>query len=212
MPSFTILIIINYNSSQSITVVDSLHSFLDYECLLLWLTWFSFTNRPLLRTKDDWLHSDWLLFYKWLTYKSESESYITIDGQSVSLSRNKAPVWGLRPDLYYLQTVADLLMWRMWSALSDERTGLSFTIAPGPRQRSHFRVRVPCDSWPYFTVSESRLPFPSPPTTRRVTVEVFDLLLPSRINYVTTFYTSVRTEYRTLPSIVHVIPCLSVAA
>jgi hypothetical protein len=36
-------------------------------------------------------------------------------------------------------------------------TGLSFTIAPGPRQHSHFRVRVPCDSWPYFTVSDSRL-------------------------------------------------------
>jgi hypothetical protein len=29
-------------------------------------------------------------------------------------------------------------------------------------------------SWPYFTVSDSRLPFSSPPTTRRVTVEVFD--------------------------------------
>jgi hypothetical protein len=26
----------------------------------------------------------------------------------------------------------------------------------------------------YFTVSDSRLPFPSPPTTRRATVEVFD--------------------------------------
>jgi hypothetical protein len=30
------------------------------------------------------------------------------------------------------------------------------------------------DSRPYFTVSDSRLPFSSPPTTRRVTVEVFD--------------------------------------
>jgi hypothetical protein len=27
-------------------------------------------------------------------------------------------------------------------ALSDERTGLSFTIAAGPRQRSHFRVYI----------------------------------------------------------------------
>jgi hypothetical protein len=26
----------------------------------------------------------------------------------------------------------------MWGALSDERTGLSFTITPGPRQRSDF--------------------------------------------------------------------------
>jgi hypothetical protein len=36
--------------------------------------------------------------------------------------------------------------------------GLSFTIAAGPRQRSHSRVRVRRDSLPYFTVSDSRLP------------------------------------------------------
>jgi hypothetical protein len=71
--------------------------------------------------------------------RSESESYITTDGQSASLSWNKAPIWGLRPDFYYCQTVAGLLM---WGALSDERTGLSFTIAAGPRQRNHSRVRV----------------------------------------------------------------------
>jgi hypothetical protein len=73
----------------------------------------------------------------------ESESYIMTDGQSASLSWNKAPVWGLRPDFYYCQTVAGLLM---WGTLSDERMCLSFTITPGPRQRSHFRVRVPWDS------------------------------------------------------------------
>jgi hypothetical protein len=62
----------------------------------------------------------------------------------------------------------------MWDALSDERTGLSFTIAAGPRQRSYSQVRVPWDSRPYFIVSDSRLPFSLPPTTRRATVEVFD--------------------------------------
>jgi hypothetical protein len=62
----------------------------------------------------------------------------------------------------------------MWGALSDERTGLSFAIAADLRQRSHSRVRVPWDSRPYFTVSDSRLHFSSPPTTRRATVEVFD--------------------------------------
>jgi hypothetical protein len=98
------------------------------------------------------------------------ESYVTTDGQSASLSWNKAPIWGLRPD-FICSTVAGLLM---WGALSDERTGLSFTIAAGPRQRSHSRVRVPWDSRPYFTVSDTRLPFSSPPTTRRATVEVFD--------------------------------------
>jgi hypothetical protein len=40
--------------------------------------------------------------------------------------------------------------------------GLLFTIAAGPRQRSHSRVRVPWDSRPYFTVSASRLPLSSP--------------------------------------------------
>jgi hypothetical protein len=62
----------------------------------------------------------------------------------------------------------------MWGALSDERTGLSFTITAGTSQRSHSRVPVPWDSRPYFTVSDLRLPISSPPTTRRVTVEVFD--------------------------------------
>jgi hypothetical protein len=54
----------------------------------------------------------------------------------------------------------------MWGALSDERTGLLFTIAAGPRQRSHSQVRVPRDSWPYFTVSDSRLPQPGGPGPR----------------------------------------------
>jgi hypothetical protein len=102
---------------------------------------------------------------------NQSQSYITTDGQPASLSWNKAPSWGLRPDLCYCQTVAGFFM---WGALSDERTGLSFTTAAGPGQRTHSRVRVPWRSWPYFTVSDSRLPFSSPPTTRRVTVEVFD--------------------------------------
>jgi hypothetical protein len=105
------------------------------------------------------------------TELAESESYVTTDGQSASLSWNKAPIWGLRPDFYYCQTVAGLLI---WGVLSDEWTGLSFTIATGPRQRSHSRVLVPWDFWSHFTVSDSRLPFSSPPTTLRDTVEVFD--------------------------------------
>jgi hypothetical protein len=62
----------------------------------------------------------------------------------------------------------------MWGALSDEMTGLSFVYATGPCQCSLSRVRVPLDSRPYITVSDLRLPFSSPPTTRRATVEVFD--------------------------------------
>jgi hypothetical protein len=73
------------------------------------------------------------------------------------LSWCQASIWGLRPDIYFCQTVAGLLL---WCALSDERTGLPFTIAAGPRQRSHSWIRVPRHSWPYFTVSDSRLPQP----------------------------------------------------
>jgi hypothetical protein len=54
---------------------------------------------------------------------SQSQSYVTTDGQSASLYLNKAPNWDLRPDLYYCLTITDFLM---WGALSDERTGLSF--------------------------------------------------------------------------------------
>jgi hypothetical protein len=62
----------------------------------------------------------------------------------------------------------------LWNTLSDERTGLLFVYAAGPCQRSVSRVRVHWYSRPYFTVSDLRLPFSSSPTTRRVTVEVFD--------------------------------------
>jgi hypothetical protein len=70
---------------------------------------------------------------------SESESYVTTEGQSASLSWNKEPIWGLQPNFYYCELL-------MWGALSDERTSLSFTLAAGPRQRSHSRVRVPWNS------------------------------------------------------------------
>jgi hypothetical protein len=54
-----------------------------------------------------------------LISQSRSQSYVTTNGQSTSLSRNKAPIWGLRPYLYYCRTVARLLM---WGALSRSLT------------------------------------------------------------------------------------------
>jgi hypothetical protein len=45
----------------------------------------------------------------------------------------------------------------MWGGLSDERTGVLFRVAAEPRQSGLSRVRVPRDSWPYFTVSNLRL-------------------------------------------------------
>jgi hypothetical protein len=72
-------------------------------------------------------------------------------GQSASVSWNKALIWGIRPDIYYCQTVGCLLM---WGALSDERTGLSFTIPAGPRQCRHSRVRVPWDSYDHILLPQ----------------------------------------------------------
>jgi hypothetical protein len=34
--------------------------------------------------------------------RSNPESYVTTDGHPAGLSWNKVPIWGLRPDLYYL--------------------------------------------------------------------------------------------------------------
>jgi hypothetical protein len=110
------------------------------------------------------LHS-LLLIWDWLPNQrqSKSQSYVTTNGQSASLFWCQAPIWGLRLDFYDCQTVAGVLM---WSTLSDERTGLPFTIAASPRQRSHSWGRVPRDSWPYFTLSDSRLPQPGGPGPR----------------------------------------------
>jgi hypothetical protein len=71
------------------------------------------------------------------------------------LSWNKHQSGGL-PDFYYSQTVVGLLM---WSALSDDRTGLSLTIAAGPRQHSHSRVRVLRDSEPHLLSQIRDIPF-----------------------------------------------------
>jgi hypothetical protein len=51
----------------------------------------------------------------------------------------------------------------LWGALSDERTGLSFVYAASSCQSSVSWVWVPWDSRPYFTVSDLRLSFSSPP-------------------------------------------------
>jgi hypothetical protein len=63
----------------------------------------------------------------------------------------------------YLLTVAGLLM---WSALSDKKMDLLLTVAAGTRQRSLSRIRVPWDSWPYFTLSNLRLPHAGGPGCR----------------------------------------------
>jgi hypothetical protein len=103
--------------------------------------------------------------------KSQSQSHIATDDQSISKSSFRAPS-GAHDRIFI--TLWQLLSF-FWDALSDKRTNLSFVYAAGPRQRSLSRVRVPWVSWPYFTVLDLILPFSSPPTARRVTLEVFDL-------------------------------------
>jgi hypothetical protein len=98
-----------------------------------------------------------------LSCLSVSLSYVKTDGQLATLSRNKALIWGLRPDFYYCQSVAGLLM---WDALTDERTGLSFTIA------AVFASTVILGSIFYCLRFETS--FSSPPMTLRTAVEVFD--------------------------------------
>jgi hypothetical protein len=99
-----------------------------------------------------------------LSWLKINHSKLCYDRRSVDQSvLVSSPIWGSRPDFYYYQTFVGLLM---WGDLSDERTGLSITIAAGPRQRSHSRIRVPRDSWPYFIVSDSRLPQPGGPGPR----------------------------------------------
>jgi hypothetical protein len=76
---------------------------------------------------------------------------LNYDRQSASLSLCQSPIW--EPWLIFLSpwnfllTVADLLF---CSALSEEKTGLWFTVAAGPRQRSPARFWVRWDSRPYF--------------------------------------------------------------
>jgi hypothetical protein len=95
------------------------------------------------------------------------ECYVTTDGQPASLSWYKAPIWGLRPDLYYLYDNYGLILvgrplWR--------EDGSDFYICCWALPAQSFFGHI----WPYFSVSHLRLPFSSSPTTRRVTVEVFD--------------------------------------
>jgi hypothetical protein len=111
-----------------------------------------------------WVVVDWnKIFLPLQLILTLSIQKVKTNSQSANLSWCQAPIWGPKQDFYHCQTVASLLM---WGALSDERTGLSFATAADPRQRSHSQVRVPRDSWPYFTTSNSRLPQPGEPGPR----------------------------------------------
>jgi hypothetical protein len=120
------------------------HGILEFNCKLFWTLHYIALHRAL--------------------HYSKSKPKLCYGRLSVGqLSWCQASISDLRPDFYYCHTVAYLLM---WGALADERTCLPFTIDAGPRQRSHSWVRVLWDSWPYFTVSVSRIPQPGGPGPR----------------------------------------------
>jgi hypothetical protein len=62
----------------------------------------------------------------------------------------------------------------LWAVLSDDVRVCLLCMLLALTSRVFLGVRVPWDSWPYFTVLDSRLPLSSSPTTRGATVEVFD--------------------------------------
>jgi hypothetical protein len=130
-----------------------------------------------------------------LTVAKLSQNYVTNDGQSIDLSRCQSPS-GFQDTII----VTDRQLRVCWCGAPSLTRGrvCQFTIADSHRQRRHSRVRVPRDSWPYFTLWDSKLHLPegpgphiyisqeqgaqlypqvlfsSPPTIRRVTVEVFE--------------------------------------
>jgi hypothetical protein len=137
-------------SSKSIST-SFLCKFFTRLCLvtnLRWLTLHSWTSELPSEFTYEWMTT--ILLQIWipnsdsLIFLAESESYVTTDGQSASLSSSKVSFRGY--DQIFI-TVREL---RVCSC------GCSLWREDGSVISSHFRVRVPWDSRPYFTVSDSR--------------------------------------------------------
>jgi hypothetical protein len=131
----------NHSHLQKLTIIDCLKLYpflpgLRASSLPLWLTWFWFTYRSLLLRMTSHL---WVKKLIPLWPMVSRTVYI----------RKKHPS-GAYDQIFI--TIRQLQNCWIKGVLSAERTGLPFTIAAVPRQRSHFRVRVPWDSWPYFTL------------------------------------------------------------
>jgi hypothetical protein len=71
--------------------------------------------------------------YAAIASQSQSQSNVTTDDQSASLSWNKVPIWGLRPDFHYCQTCGFVDMGRpLWRLLFPDSE--LFFITPLHRQ------------------------------------------------------------------------------
>jgi hypothetical protein len=112
--------------SSAVTHLVLIYESVTYSAyVVLWLTLHSWTMNPVTieLTTAEWV---WVLCYDRRSVGQsvlESSTLLGLTSRSLLLS--------------------DICGFFIWGVLSDERTGLSFTIAAGPRQRSNFRVRVP---------------------------------------------------------------------
>jgi hypothetical protein len=168
-----LLITINLQPNpSSLTAEDSLHShsrsttvfsFTVTDFLLIYESITYFTNEEshmtshlrLTRTTTAfWLN--YLPSESWLT---QSQSYFTTgDLSPISSSWRQAP-WESRP-VFFFQLNTSFHSPYVTSSLT------TFTVAAESRQRSHSQVQVLRDSWPHFSVSDSRLPQPGGPGPR----------------------------------------------
>jgi hypothetical protein len=118
------------------------------------------------------LHSSFFLLYSFHSFSFESLLDTTNSGGLIYWIASRVRITlrlavyrqsvrlGYKPlethDQNIYSPTAHLRSQSLCNTLSDERMGLPFTIATGPRQRSHSLVRVSGrDSWPHFIVSDS---------------------------------------------------------
>jgi hypothetical protein len=93
--------------------------------------------------------------------QSQSQSYFMTGGLPPMSSPWRRTLWDSWPVMFFKLNICGHSTY-VTSSLR-RGLGLSFTIAAGPHHRSHSQVQVPWDSWPPFTVSDSRLPQPGGP-------------------------------------------------
>jgi hypothetical protein len=129
------------------TAYNSLHTLPDYECLLFCRNcldsdlrighFFSFrcslVSTPQLNT--ELLTNELRLPYGWTTTESFWVWVLCYDRRSVGQCVwNKAPIWSLRPDFYYCQTVAGLLIWGALSLWREDGSVVYNCCLPSPAQ------------------------------------------------------------------------------
>jgi hypothetical protein len=111
----------------------------------------------MVQTLDDYYKETFDLYFLQTEYIPLETVRITLRlavyRQSARLGDNPLET---RDQQFFLST-EPLRLYSSCSILSDERMGMSFTIAASLRHRSHSMIRVPRDSRPYFNVSGLRL-------------------------------------------------------